>query len=137
MKNPKSDLQPNTEDLFIKLTLCFKRDLNRLGLDEPMALALEENLLNMSSLRLHDLLYRLCLLWWHDLVLCSLQELYSCQTTHDADMYASSTHQERSADILRVIDGATFRIHFRDLLYCTPHQFVHIAQLKLMRSRFR
>jgi hypothetical protein len=78
IKSLKYDLQPYTEDLFIKSTLCFKRELNRLGLDEPMALSLEQNLLNMSSLRLHDLLYRLRLLWWHYLVLCSLQELYSC-----------------------------------------------------------
>jgi hypothetical protein len=44
-----------------------------------MALAIEQDLLNMSSLRLHDLLYGLCLLWWHYLVHGSLQELYSCQ----------------------------------------------------------
>ncbi len=74
-----SDLQPNTEHLFVKFTLGFKRDFNRLGLYEPMTLAIEQHFLNMTSLCLHDFLYGLCLLWRHYLVLCSLQELYSCQ----------------------------------------------------------
>ena len=98
-ENLKSDLQPDTEDLFIKLTLCFKRDLYRFGLDEPMALSFEQNFLHMSSLRFHDLLYRLSLLGWHDLVLCSLQELYSCQMTPNADVYAEALHTKRGVRI--------------------------------------
>jgi hypothetical protein len=86
----KSDLRPNTEDLFIKSTLCFERDLNRLGLDEPMTLAFEQHLLNMSSLCFHNLLYRLRLLWWHYLVFCSLQELYSFESTHGVNVYVEA-----------------------------------------------
>lgn len=81
-KSLLSDLQPNIKHLFVKSTLCFKRDFNRFGFDEPMALAIEQHLLDMSSLRFHDLLYGLCLLWWHYLVLCSLQELYPCQQAY-------------------------------------------------------
>jgi hypothetical protein len=49
----------------------------------------------------------------------------------------SSTHQERAANILRVIDGAALRIHLWNLLHGAAHQFVQIAQLELMCSRFR
>ena len=139
LKSLLSGLQHNAEDLFIKSTFCFKGDLDRLRLDETMALAFEQYLLNMSSLRLHDLLYCLSLFWWYNLVLRSLQELYSRQPTTLCcrHLRQNSTYQERAADILRVIDGAAHRVHLRNILHGTAHEFVHIAQLELMRPRFR
>jgi hypothetical protein len=100
LKSLLSNLQPNAEDLFIKSTLGFKRDLNRLGLREPVALAIEQHLLNMPSLRLHDLLYGLCLLRRHYLVLCALQELSSCQyTTHGIYVYVEAQLTKRGVRI--------------------------------------
>ena len=133
------ELQTNPEDLFIKSTLSFKRDLNRLRLNETMALAFEQHLLNVSSLRFHYLLYGLSLLWWHNLVLCSLQELYSRQQTmlRCRRLRRGSTHQERETDVLRVIDGAALYVYLWNILHGAAHEFIHIAQLELMRSRFR
>lgn len=147
MKNLRSlqcylTYDPDTENLFIKSTLGFKRDLNRLSLDETMALALEQYLLNMPSLRFHDLLYGLCLLRRHYFVLCALQELYSFVSVDHARagylcLRRSSAHQEGGADILRVIDRAALHVHLWNILHGTAHEFVHIARLELMRSRFR
>src|ERR1700735_2500184 len=48
---------------------------------------------------------------------------------------SNSTHQERAANILRVIDGAALRVHLWNLLHGSAHQFVKIARLELMHSR--